>query len=568
MKWTFRPVPKMPENLRPLTLNPITLKLLLQRGFFSKEEIERFFNATYEDLHNPTDLSGAKEAIERFEKSLEKKESVVIFGDYDADGITSTLVLKEALQLVGLEPNTYIPDRNKEGYGLNSAALDFLKKEYDPDLLVTVDCGISNRKEILYARKLDMDVIVIDHHSIPKTLPQGAILINPKLPDQKYPFQELAGVGVVFKVASALWKKAMPGKIEQLKWLLDLVAIGTIADCVPLLEENRIFAKFGLIVLQKTKRLGLQEIIKTARLNVGDASPPKSEMISFQIGPRLNAAGRMDHADITLNLLSEKDPVKARVLALELEKKNSQRQKITEEIYREIKANMDEKTEHKLIIKKGEHWPLGVLGVVAGKLSEEYHCPAFVLREENHIIEGSGRSIEHFNLIESVSESERLLESFGGHAQAMGIKIKPHNFPQFEKNLRKIAEKSYDKKTWGKSIHIDLSIGPEQIDWDLLSEIKKFAPFGEGNREPIFAAENMLIEESRLVGNGGKHLKLRLSAKKIPAKNFEGIFFNADEKFYQLKKNESVSIAFKLKSNEFNGNHKIELHIIDIRKDS
>ena len=239
------------------------------------------------------------------------------------------------------------------------------------------------------------------------------------------------------------------------------MAIGTIADCVPLIDENRIFAKFGLVVLQKTKRLGIQEIIKTARLNISETSPPSAENIAFQIGPRLNAAGRMDHADLALNLLLEKDVAKARVAALELEAKNSERQKITQEILDEVKSTLNDDEKYKLIIRKGKNWPLGILGVVAGKMAEEYHCPIFILRENDEILEGSGRSIDVFNLIEAVSKLDGWLEKYGGHSQAMGIKIKPENLPQFEKSLLKIIEKEYDENIWGKKIQIDAEISPQ-----------------------------------------------------------------------------------------------------------
>lgn len=568
MSWTLKSTPEIPDDLKSLSLSPITLQLLLQRGFFSKEGISRFLNTKYEDLHSPDGLAGVAEAIKRIGKAKKGSEPVVIFGDYDADGITSTVLLKETLEALKLKPQTYIPDRNKEGYGLNKPAIDFIKKKYNPKLLITVDCGISNGEEIEYARQSNIDVIVIDHHSIPKKLPEGCILINPKLPNQKYPFRDLAGVGVVFKVCRALWEKFLPERIDQLKWFLDLVAIGTVADCVPLVGENRIFAKFGLIVLQKTKRLGIQEIIKTARLPIGDKNPPSAENIAFQIGPRLNAAGRMDHADITLNLLSERNPVKARVAALEIEDKNSQRQKVTQEVYEEVKATLDPDKEYRLIIRKGRHWPLGILGVVAGKIAEEYHCPAFILRDEKNLIKGSGRSIGVFNLIEAASQLDKLLEKYGGHSQAMGIKIKPENLARFEEDLQNIIEKSYDENTWGRQIHIDAEIEPKGIDWDILSEIKKFEPFGEGNREPVFLTKNLIIQELGPVGNEQKHLKFAFSFSGKSAKIFEGIFFKAGERFSEFQTGDNVSVVYSLRANEWNGNQKIELHIVDVIKDA
>jgi single-stranded-DNA-specific exonuclease len=566
MKWTLRQAAPEPAELKSLNLSPITLQLLLQRNFFSTKDISKFLNTRFEDLHSPLGLSGMKEAIQRISQAKKGNEKVIIFGDYDADGITSTILLKESLEHIGIDPATYIPDRNKEGYGLNKTALDSIKEEHNPQLLITVDCGISNWEEVQYAHKLGMDTIIIDHHSIPKKIPQKCILINPKLPHQKYPFRDLAGVGVVFKFSCALWEELLPEKVPQLKWFLDIVAIGTIADCVPLVDENRIFAKFGLIVLQKTKRIGIQEIIKTARINIDEKNPPNAESIAYQIGPRFNASGRMDHADLTLNLLAEKNPAKARLAALEVESKNSERQKVTQQVYSEVKRTLEKNKDYRLIIRKGEHWPLGILGVVAGKIADEYQCPVFILREGSGLLEGSGRSIDVFDLISAVSQIDSLIEKYGGHSQAMGLKIKPQKLAEFEKKLLGIIDSSYDKKTWGKNILIDISVKAEDIDWDILSEIKKFEPFGEGNREPVFLSDDLMIEEMKLVGNGQKHIKFIFKTKKGVSKMFEGIFFKHGDRFQEFKKKDGVSVAYNMRTNEWNGNHKIELHVIDIKK--
>jgi single-stranded-DNA-specific exonuclease len=565
MEWKTKDPLDVPRELETLSLNPITLQLLLQRGFFSRSDAERFLSAKYEDLHSSNGLAGMDEAIERIKRAKKENSRITIFGDYDADGITSTVLLKDALAEIGIAVSTYIPDRNKEGYGLNKDAIDFIKKEYDPKLIVTVDCGISNRDEIAYARELGIEAIVIDHHAVPKKIPEQSILINPKFPNQKYSFRDLAGVGVTFKFCRALWEEFCPKKIEKLKWFLDIVAIGTIADCVPLVDENRIFAKFGLVVLQKTKRVGIQEIIKTARLNINEANPPSAENIAFQIGPRLNAAGRMDHADITLNLLCENDPVRARVAALELEGKNTERQKVSQEVYDEVKATLEASTDYQLIIRKGRHWPMGILGVVAGKIAEEFHCPVFILREGDVLLEGSGRSIEAFNLIEAVEQISGHLEKFGGHSQAMGIKIKPENLAAFEKGLLEIIEKNYNKDAWGKKLHIDAKVDFARIDWDLISEIRKFEPFGEGNREPVFLTENLIVREVKTVGNGQKHVKFIFGSDGSEKKLLEGIFFKGGSRADEFRAGSRVSVVYNLRSNEWNGNRRIELNIIDLK---
>jgi len=392
-------------------------------------------------------------------------------------------------------------------------------------------------------------------------------LINPKLPGQKYPFGELAGVGVVFKLAQALWEEMIPEKVGRLKWFLDLVAIGTIADCVPLVDENRIFAKFGLIVLQKTRRMGIQEIIKTGRICIDEKHPPTVENVAYQIGPRFNAAGRMDHADLALNLLTEKDQVKARLAALEIESKNIERQKVTQQILDEIKETLEPDKDYQLIIRKSANWPMGILGVAAGRIADEYHCPVFILREGKNLLEGSGRSIEGLDLFASVSKADKHLEKYGGHAQAMGLKINPKKLAIFEKDLLEIIKSDFEKDIWGKKLHIDAEIDSTHIDWDLFSEIRKLEPFGEGNREPVFLSRGVEVKEIALVGNGQKHVKFSFGIDG-EIKIISAIFFKAAEEFSKFRPGEKVSIVFNLRSNSWNGNHKLDLNLIDIKKEA
>ena len=565
-KWVLKPSQKIPSQLKTLKLNPATLQLLIQRGLSTREKIDSFLNTSYEALYSPLDLNGVREAVERIVKAKKKQEKIVIYGDYDADGTTSAALLKEVLEEVGVSPaGLYIPDRNKEGYGLNCQAIDYLKLEHGADLIITVDCGISNREEIKYARQKGIEVIVTDHHSIPEKIPQNCVIINPKLENQNYPFKDLAGVGVVFKLAQALYEKIIPEKVQQLKWFLDIVAIGTIADCVPLLDENRALAKFGLIVLQKTKRIGLQEILKVARINIDEKNPPSTYNISFQIGPRLNAAGRMDHADLTLNLLTEGDRIKARLMALEVEKKNTQRQKITNEIYLEVKKTLDKEKEHRLILKSGKNWPAGVVGIVAGKLCEDYNCPVFLFREEKGIFKGSGRSINDFNIIAAVRKIDHLVGKYGGHAQAMGLEVKKENFKAFEASLLEIIDESYDEESWGRKTFIDIELDSQNIDWDLFSEIRKFEPYGEGNEEPVFLSRGLKIREVNTVGNGQKHLKFVFETYQANPKSFEGIFFGGGNNFSKFAVGNKVDAVYNLRSNSWNGRHKLSLNIIDIK---
>ena len=325
------------KNTGDISLPPVILNLLFQRGINTEEKINHFISPDYDrDVRSPFLFSQMGTVIERIGKARDNKELVVIFGDYDADGITSTAILKEALDNLGIKSHIHIPDKKKEGYSMNSKANEEFK-EIGAKLIITVDCGITNKKEIKEASECGIDTIIIDHHHIPAEIPDAYAIINPKMENSGYPEIDLAGVGVTFKVVQAIYEKFLPDKKDHLKWMLDIVAIGTVADCVPLLGENRIFVKYGLIVLSKTRKIGLQEIFNTARLKIDENNVPDTYNISFQIAPRINAAGRVDHANTAYNLIMEKSQDQAKKLASELESNNQNRQKMTTVTVKDVK---------------------------------------------------------------------------------------------------------------------------------------------------------------------------------------------------------------------------------------
>ena len=378
-------------------LEQIVEHILRARGIDSEVSMRQFFSPDYEgDLCDPFLMGDMEKAVQRMLKALEQKQRVCVFGDYDADGVTSSALLKDFFQQVGLENFCYIPDRNKEGYGLNRKAIDYIK-EKKADLILTVDCGISNAPEVEYAKQLKIDVIVLDHHHVPKTVPAAVAVVNPQKPDDGYPHKSLAGVGVAFKFVQALASRIEDYDPRQLRWLLDLVAIGTIADCVPLLGENRTLTKYGLIVLSKTRRVGLKQLFQVGRVNISEHSLPTSHQIAFQVAPRINAAGRMDHANTAYQLLisqSDQDAA-ARILALELESQNQHRQKVTKLIVDEAEKRTRNKTEiPKIIVETDEHWEMGVIGLAAGKITDIFNRPAILLQKTETSFRGSGRSIK------------------------------------------------------------------------------------------------------------------------------------------------------------------------------
>jgi single-stranded-DNA-specific exonuclease len=547
--------------------HPLILELLAKRGIKTEKEIKQYFQADYDiDLSDPLKVVGMKKAVERIIKAHERKEKIAIYGDYDADGVSSSAVLYEVLTSLNFSKETlcYIPDRQSEGYGLNKPALDYLKKK-GVTLIITVDCGITNVSEVEIAKKMGMEVIITDHHHIPVKLPKAYTVINPHLANSGFGFTNLAGVGVAFKLAQALLSIMDNSQKEQLKWLLDLVAIGTIADCVPLLGENRVLAKYGLLVLSKTKRAGLLEMFKVGRINISEDNIPNAHKVAFQISPRINAAGRMDHANTAYKLLIEKNVAQARILALEIEDKNKERQKITSEIFQEVKIIVSKSfSEKKFIFAENSHWPVGLLGLVAGKITEEFKKPALIMQRQEKELVGSLRSIPEVNIIEKLEKCQDLLIKFGGHPQAAGISIRPENLVKFSQKMTQLIEKELAKKEINFNISVDSEIKTDDINWELITQLKKMEPFGVGNEEPILVTRNLVIKEINRIGNDKKHLKLWLKPKNSP-KILEAIGFSLASKFPKLKKSDKIDIVFNLQENEWNGQKKIQLNIIDIK---
>ncbi len=549
-----------------LDIHPVALILLCQRGLDTKEKVESFLNPDYDrDIHDPFLFSDMEKAAGRIKKAGDSKEKVIIFGDYDADGVTSTVMLKETLEELGILVEIYIPDKKLEGYGLNLEAISNFKKG-GTTLIITVDCGITNFNEINEAKKQGIDVIISDHHHIPENLPPALAIINPQLKNCRYPSKNLAGVGVAFKIVQALYKKFLPEKFDKTKWLLDLVAIGTIADCVPLENENRALAKFGLLVLSKTRRVGLKELFSAGRIMIDEDNYPDARKVAFQIAPRINAAGRMNHANTAFNLLVEKNQALARGLALEIEASNQKRQKETDRIVEEIRilANNSFKNK-KFIFASGEHFPIGIAGLVAGKIADEFHKPTAVFQKEERASRGSFRSIPELSIIELLEKCKGLTLKCGGHSQAAGATIDNNKLDDFYKKLDGLIEKELEGKEYGSATEVDLEISADDIDFELTETLKKFEPFGEGNEEPVFLVRGLVIQEIKTVGNAGKHIKLFLRPAGDSPKIFEAIGFNLSGANSHLKAGDKINIVFNLQIDSWNGNKKIQLKLIDLK---
>ena len=545
----------------------VILNLLSMRGLKNEEEIEKYFNLDYEkDLGDPLEIFGMREAVERIKKAKEKNEKIAIFGDYDADGVSASALIYEALSDLEMsQVICYIPDRQLEGYGMNEDALGYIKKE-EASLIITVDCGITNIEQVEKAKELGMDVIITDHHHALENFPAAAAVINPNLPNSGFTFKDLAGVGVAFKLVQALYQKMAPEKMDQLKWLLDLVALGTIADCVSLTGENRVLVKYGLIVFSKTRRVGLRELFKVGRIDISEDNIPDVQKIAFQVAPRINAAGRMDHASVAYKLLIEKNAAVARDMALEVESNNQKRQKVTTEIFREVQILAQNSfKDKKFIFAENPHWSVGILGLVAGKIMDEFQKPTIILQDQEEIFVGSLRSVPEVNIVKCLEKCSDLLIQFGGHSQAAGIKIKKENLEKFYNKMSELIEKELGDEEIIPTLKIDLEITAEDVNWEFITELKKMEPFGQGNEEPVFCMKNMQVVDFKIVGNGEKHLKLSLRGEGSSPKIFDAIGFRMAQSFPQLKKDDKIDIVCNLQEDEWNGNKKIQLKLVDMR---
>lgn len=539
--------------------------LLSLRGIESDEDRKKFLMPNYDtDLHDPFLFADMRKLVDRVKHALEHTETVGVFGDYDADGITSSVILRTVLERLGLAVVPYIPDKLTEGHGLHPNALDAFERE-GIRLVFTVDCGMMNHAEIADAASRGMEVIVIDHHHVPETLPMAFAIINPKLPRSKYPFRDLCGAGTTFKVAQALYRTLLPDKEEELKWLLDFAAIGTVADCMPLIGENRVIVKYGLIVLSKTRHIGLREMFAVGKIAIDEEHLPNAHTIAFQIGPRVNAASRMAHAKAAHDLLMAERPDEARLLALDIESQNQSRQKVSEALAREVRAVAENMyRDKKCIFAVGEHYPLGVAGLVAGKVAHEFGKPTAVFAKGEKESTGSFRSIPAFNIIEAIGKCAELLDRFGGHEQAAGATIKNENLAPFFEKLEMIVEQKLAETDMTPRLDIDLELSSSHITPAFFARLTKLSPFGFGNPEPTFLLRNASVESARCVGKDDKHLKISFETE---TGNFGAIGFGLGEEWKNLEEGERVSVVFHLEENRWNGSSKLEMRILDMKRE-
>lgn len=544
-------------------LHPTVAQLLYNRGLRTQEAIDEFLMPDYsQDIHDPFLFKDMKKACELIYSLVEKNELITVYGDYDADGVSAAIILKTVLTDLGAKVEVYLPHREKEGYGLNKNAVEELSAN-NTKLIISCDCGISNVEEVSLAKEKGISVIITDHHAIPETLPPADAIIHPQVEGETYPFKKLAGGGVAFKLAQALiaYKKNGVSEKEkeiQEKWLLDMVAISTVADMVPLLGENRTLLKYGLIVLKKTKRLGLQKLLEVANV---DVSKIDTSTIGFAIAPRINAAGRMDHANLAYYLLDETDEEKAKTLASDINQSNLDRQRLTEQTVRQAKEQ-DMDMQDSLLAFYHPDWSAGLTGLVASRLLRDYSRPILVMTDnpDGNVV-GSGRSIDDFNITEGLQENSNLLLRFGGHPQACGFAMKKENLEDFVIAMKERAKEKLESISFQAKIDVEIFQEFSEISWDLVDMLEKFAPFGHGNHEPLFMSEEIMVTAARRVGNDSKHWKLELVKDN---KRMGAIAFGLGA--IDLEIGDKIDIVYNLSINQWNGNREIQLIIKDIKK--
>ncbi|MDA0769709.1 MAG: single-stranded-DNA-specific exonuclease RecJ [Chloroflexi bacterium] len=540
-----------------LGLSSFHSRLLYSRGVKARADLAPYLNAERGITYDPMLFPGMNVAVMRLRRAVESGELIGLFGDFDADGITGTALLINALRDIGGSVVPYLPHRVDEGHGLNPDAVHYLK-EQGVSLMITVDCGTTSISEVDLAATLGIETIITDHHTMLPTLPAACAILNPNHPDSTYPFLGLTGVGMAFKLVEALYDDM------GLPWpehLLGLVALGTVADVGPLTGENRFFVKRGLEELNKTQNIGIRALAESARLKFGSLD---TESLSFGLIPRLNVAGRLGNAGLSLELLTATDSARAHELATQLEHKNSERQTLTEQgmqaANEQLEAQMSGRGLPSILIVKSDDWIPGILGLIAGRLAEQYYRPAIAISTAGELSRASARSIPEFNIIEAIREGQELYIKSGGHHQAAGFTIPTSSLPVLEEKLYAVAAEKLRDVELSPAIDIDCKVPLSMFTRENFDFIQSLAPFGEANRAPIFMTRNVRVVESRQVGSEGRHLKMRVWDDGAA---FGAIAFRQGDKIHETQR--GVDLVYTVGLDTWGYQPKVQLTVMDFR---
>ena len=540
---------------RELGLPPFQAYLLYNRGVRGRSDAADFLSADSGDSHDPMLLPDMDRGVSRLASAVDSGETVGVFGDFDTDGITGTALLTQAVRDLGGKVIPYLPDRVKEGHGLNELAVRYLRDQ-GVSLLVTVDCGVDSVAEVELAASLGMDSIITDHHTLPHELPAPCALINPRRSDSEYPYAHLTGVGMAFKLVEALYSHVGRPPPEH---LLELVALGTVADVGPLTGENRYLVKRGLELLNATQSPGIQALAAVANLKMGSID---AESLAFGLIPRLNAAGRLDHPAISLELLTAEDPEQARTLAASLEQKNSERRALADQSVREAEQQIDAEGDcdqpSMIVVSSGE-WVPGVLGLIAGNMAESYYRPCVAVSVGDETSRASARSIPEFDIVGALGECSDLFTRFGGHSRAAGFTVPTSSLPEVTRRLRASAREKLEGVDLRPKIAIDCETSPALFGDANMQFIQSLAPFGEANPAPVFLTRNVRMIEARHVGDGARHLKLRF---RHDGSSWDAIAFRQGGKMDALT--ERMDLVYTVGVNSWGGRGRVQLTVLDL----
>ena len=551
--WKLEEGQTSPEFLKAAKkagLEEAAANLLFQRGIDSEEAMLAFIEPSLEQLHDPYLLHDMDLAVDRIRLAIAAGEQILVYGDYDADGMTSASIMKEVLEEMGAEPIVYLPNRFTDGYGPNESVYKYFIDNHQVSLIVTVDNGVAGRDAIALAQDMGVDVIVTDHHALPEMLPNAFAVVHPEHPEGDYPFQHLAGCGVAFKLACALTEDI---PLE----LLDLVAIGTIADMVSLRGENRVLVQYGLEVLKKTQRIGLQELFQVAGLDPADID---EEVVGFQIAPRLNALGRLDDPSPAIELLTGFDEEEAQAIAIMINEKNEERKAIVQAIYDQARTMIDSNRKAQVLAHEG--WNPGVLGIVAGRLLEELHQPVVVLTIDEGVAKGSARSPESVNIFDALDPHRHLFLAFGGHAGAAGMTLNADQLGDLQNALEGyIIDHAIDLSA--KSLlSIDEELELAEVSLETIKSFQLLAPFGMDHKKPVFRLRDFSVEQTRTMGQGNAHLKLRVVQG---GQAMDVVAFGLGSQALEFSQATELELAVTLSVNQWNGQTTLQLMLQDAR---
>ena len=561
MRWTIHPKPdpvKVEKLAVALQVDEVIATLLLQRGVENYDQAKQFFRPSLNELHDPFLMKDMDLAVSRIQQAIDQYENILVYGDYDVDGTTSVALLSSYLEQYSTQITTYIPDRYQEGYGVSYQGIDYAS-DNDIALIIALDCGIKAVDKINYAKEKGIDFIICDHHRPGKELPKAVAVLDPKREDCKYPYKELCGCGVGFKLIQAM-TETQGGDPEVLVPYLDLVATAIGADIVPITGENRILAYFGLQVINKNPRVGFQAMLTSVKkefLTITD--------VVFIIAPRINAAGRMKHGLHAVQLLKEENPEIALQYAAEIEAYNSDRKMTDKDITREALSQiLEHKEENRFTtVVYEENWHKGVIGIVASRLTETYYRPTLVFTKSGDKLAASARSVKGFDVYNALQECAEHIEQFGGHKYAAGLTLEKEKYECFKQKFEEVVASTIDKKLLQPEIEIDCALKFEQITPKFWRIIKQFAPFGPGNRAPVFMTEDVRdTGYARQVGSENQHLKCRMLQNTIA---INAIGFNLGLKYEVLTKEKSNKIAYSIDENEWNGEITLQLRLKDLK---